>query len=254
MPNLIKELKKLVGNMKLKSKKAYSSGATLGQTAWASNQTNAPFNENDYIRPITDSAFSALANGGSDVVETFKEVKLEDTRVDKKPVEIFKEILTDEPVLSLDNVDDQIAIVKRRMKILRDEVGMTSLGDEERALKYLEARKKYKKAKIKFAWATTTRVLIQKLCKDYKVKEVAFESYYRNIPMEAIDELEAFIKVFEQVSDDKPLLKLIVDDGGKETKKDPILLAASPLGSWYYVLGAWDKEVEIVDDLIYNGK
>ena len=47
---------------------------------------------------------------------------------------------------------------------------------------------------------------------------------------------------------------LIIDDGGKETRKDPILLAKSPFGNWFYVLGAWDKEVQYIDDLIYYNK
>ena len=85
--------------------------------------------------------------------------------------------------------------------------------------------------------------------------------------MEAIDELEKFMKEYEKVSPGtKPVLKLIIDDipekapDGKvkgdsiERKKDPILLASSPFGRFFYILGAWDKEVEIVDDLIYHGK
>jgi hypothetical protein len=72
--------------------------------------------------------------------------------------------------------------------------------------------------------------------------------------MEAIDELEKFINSYNKVSNITPVLTLIIDEGGKEDKKDPILLAGSPFGKWYYLLGAWDKEVEFVDDLIYHGK
>jgi len=87
---------------------------------------------------------------------------------------------------------------------------------------------------------------------------VDFSSYSKNIPMEAIDELEKFLKEYTKVTDekDKPILRLIIDDvpESKERKKDPILLASSPFGRYYYILGAWDKHVEIVDDLIYHGK
>jgi len=63
------------------------------------------------------------------------------------------------------------------------------------------------------------------------------------------------------------LVRLIIDESpdrdekgevksevSRERKKDPILLASSPFGKWFYILGAWDKEVEIVDDLVYHNK
>jgi len=72
--------------------------------------------------------------------------------------------------------------------------------------------------------------------------------------MEAIDEIENFEKAFAKVSDKDLELSLIIDSDGKEKKKDPILLAHSPFGRWWYVLGVWDREVLYVDDIIYNGK
>jgi len=87
---------------------------------------------------------------------------------------------------------------------------------------------------------------------------VSFRQYYSTIPKEAIDELEKFVHAYSKVSKLKPVLKLIIDDTPKSPergkKKDPILLAGSPFGKWFYILGAWDKEVEIVDDLVYNNK
>ncbi len=71
---------------------------------------------------------------------------------------------------------------------------------------------------------------------------------------EALEEVDKYIKVCEKVRDDKPVFRLIIDDKGKEMKKDPILLALSPFGKWYHFLGAWDEEVKYVDDIIYNGK
>ena len=35
----------------------------------------------------------------------------------------------------------------------------------------------------------------------------------------------------------------------REQRKDPIVLATSPLGNYYYVLGAWEKEIAILDKL-----
>lgn len=177
-----------------------------------------------------------------------------DLRLDKKPVEIVGEIIAKKPEIQIGGIDDQIKIVKARLKVLKRFNGQIS--DELLALRYLKARKKFSRYEKYFHWATTTDSKIQELVDKYKVQFVPFESYSKSIPNEATDELEKFSSAWEKVVDDEfsPDLKLITDYKGPEHKKDPILLAESPFGAWWYILGAWDKEVEIVDDLVYKGK
>jgi len=177
-----------------------------------------------------------------------------DERIEKKPVEVFNEILMEEPKMNLVDLDKQIKMVQRRKEVLEDHLGQNDHSQETEVLGYLKARKFLPKFGKEFKWPATNQQLIDSLCSKYKVMKVSMGAYYRNMPMEAIDEIEKFSEAFSKVSKAKPLFELIVDSGGKEQKKDPILLARSPFGRWYYVLGAWDKEVEIVDDLIYNGK
>jgi len=180
---------------------------------------------------------------------------VEDLRIEKKPVEIVQEIIVPEPVLRLNDLPYQIKAVEARLKVLKKFRG--NLGDETMALMYLRARLHYEKKKKLFTWPLSTDELINALVKKYKVSNNSFGGYSRNIPLEATAELEKFGKAWDQVVDDErhvAELRLITDYGGKETKKDPILLASSPFGRWWYVLGAWDKEVEIVDEIIYNGK
>ena len=195
-----------------------------------------------------------ITNSNFDFTEWNKKDKKEDKRIKKKPVEIFEEIISEKPQINLKDLPKQIKLIKERMKTLRDHMRGIDFKQEEQALGYLIARKKYEKHKDKFKWAITNGDLIKKLCKKYKIKKTSVSLYYRNIPKEGVDEIKKFGEAFKQVSRQDPLFELIIDDGGKETRKDPILLAASPFGNWYYVLGAWDKEVEIVDDLIYKRK
>ena len=176
----------------------------------------------------------------------------EDKREEKRPVDIVHEIIAEEPKMNLTNLKAQIRLVEKRKKILEETHANT--GDETLALTFLEARKKFLKYHSLFQWQVTTREKIQQLCAKYKVQQVVFASFSRNVPMEAIEELEKYLEAYAKVTDRGPSLTLIIDAGGKETKKDPILLAGSPFGTWYYILGAWDKEVEIVDDLVYKGK
>ena len=177
-----------------------------------------------------------------------------DKRIVKKPVEIYEQIISEEPKINLNNLDGQIKLVKERMKVLQQHTRNVDLKHEKIAIGFLKARKKYLKYKDEFKWAITNQDMIDKLCKKYKVKKVSFGDYYRNIPKEGVDEIKKFGEALQNVSNNDPLFELIIDEGGKEEKKDPILLATSPFGNWYYILGAWDREVEIVDALIYGGK
>lgn len=234
-------LKKLIKKFRNKHGfPAYRSGWNMDN-----NYGEVPMSSDDLPNQINSSG--TFTSGGSSTSVP------KDERLAKKPVELVDNIVTEEPKMNLTNLKGQIKCVERRLRLLK-EVGSPH-PDEVEALRFLKARTKYEKTKSKFAWGITTQALIADLCSKYKVQVVSFGGYYKCVPNEALDELEKFMKAYESVCGDlEPVLKLIVDYGGKETKKDPILLAGSPFGRWYYILGAWDKEVEIVDDLLYNGK
>jgi hypothetical protein len=198
----------------------------------------------------TNSTATPLVN--TMPVQSEEKFMPKDERIEKKPVELVSEIVNETPAFDCKDIKRQIKVVKRRLDtLLRQRAGA---GDEKEALMYLEARAKFAKYHKLFNWPVTNEAKIIELCKKYKVQKVGFAGYARNIPMEAIDEIEKFEKAMSKVTDREPELSLIIDVGGKEQKKDPILLAKSPFGRWYYVCGAWDKEVEIVDKIIYDGK
>jgi hypothetical protein len=235
MSNLIDFLKKL----RRSSKYSYRSGWDLG-----------PSSNVDVISDVlyTDSTPSTMRSEPDYPAKT-KEM---DNRIEMKPVEVFQEIVSEEPKMNLASIDKQIKMVKKRKELL--ESMKISLSDEIEALKFLEARKKLLKKKYNFRWSITTFSKIETLLKKYKLQIVNVQSFYKTIPMEGINEMEKFLEEYKKVRDDLPVIKLIIDEGGRETKKDPIILASSPFGKWFYILGAWDKEVEIIDDLIYKGK
>jgi hypothetical protein len=219
-----------------------SSGTGLGQTNAATisvtNWVNAPVQSNEPV------------SGGS-----YKDTSV-DGRVEAKPVDVVKELNTENPIINLGDLKAQIKEVEKRIKILKKQ--KVTPNDENEALTYIKARTKYKKYEKLFNYQITTNKLVEDLTQKYKLQRVNFASYYKTVPTEALDELEKFVKACGKVSSVDPEIKLIVDDGGKEHKKehkkDPIMLGKSPFGRWWYILGAWDKEIKYVDDIIYNGK
>lgn len=184
---------------------------------------------------------------------TSSDKQVVDPRIAKKPLEVFEEILSEGPQIDLSNLDEKIAMVKERGDLLKRHLGREAI-DEKLALGYLQARKKLVNNKKEFTWLITTDEKVKALCEKYQLRVVGFSGYCKNVPTEGLKEMENYIKAWEKVRYDEPEFSLIIDDGGEEEKKDPILLVTSPFGRWYYVLGAWDKEILYVDDIIYHAK
>lgn len=213
------------------------------------------------FRSMNDSGFIQLQQHGfisfADGTRIGGEKRV-DAREDRKPVEIWELLKNQtEPVIDCADLDSKIKVIKNRIKVLSDHVGQTDLNSEYAVIGYLEARKKYDKYKELFAYPTTNEETINDLCAAYKVKVVPVAQYSGTMPQEAIDELANYKMSCLKIRKDKPVVRLLVPDNDPKTekrKRDPILLVSSPFGHWDYILGAWDKEVMIVDELIYMGK
>jgi len=184
-----------------------------------------------------------------------------DARIEKKPVEVVKEIIVETPVFEIKDLPQQLKVITKRLRVLKEQgVHDRDLENEKNALGYLKARQKYVKTFKLFRWATSNQASVIALTKKYKLHVVGLEEWVKTLPVEAIDEIQKYAEAYAEVRKDKPEFRLVVNEQdwkeiqANRRKRDPILLALSPFGNWYYVLGAWDKEVQYVDDLIYNGK
>jgi hypothetical protein len=183
-----------------------------------------------------------------------------DERIEKKPVDVYQELFEETPKIDLVGIKERIKLVEKRLEYMKFLGGQT--GDEKIALRYLYARSKFEKYGNLFTWSITTKNKIDALCKKYTLANVSFHAYSKTIPMEAIYEIEKYIKAWNKVTkkgDANLTMYLIIEDTPEssqsgERKKDPILYADSPFGKWFYILGAWDKEVQYVDEIVYRGK
>ena len=81
----------------------------------------------------------------NDVVRTSPAKNSEklDERIVARPVDVYKEILTETPQIDLDNIDKKIKVVEKRLNSLIY-LGINP-SDEPKALAYLKARKKLSK-------------------------------------------------------------------------------------------------------------
>lgn len=139
-----------------------------------------------------------------------------------------------------------------RIKFMKKTLG-TNTTDEGRALNMINARLKYPKIAHLFIWKTTTVDHIQKLLDKYELDHKDIRSYVRTIPQLAIKTMEIYTKLLTKVTRSKPEFSLIAPTKYFKDPKnntDPILLAMSPFGNFYYILTAWDKEISMVSELL----
>jgi len=254
IPAIIRNMIKLLHSATVRQE--YSSG-------WNSQ---LPSIDRDLLRSSRSTNISTMENSRFAInSKQMEEEESADKRLVKKPVEVVNEILAEVPNFNGSDLKKQIAVITKRIKVLTEQsVNKGELDNEYHALAFLKARQSYAKTGKLFKWTTTNQTKVEELLKKYKLHIVEMSQSgagVKNIPQEAIDEIEKYAAAYAKVvKKGVPEFRLIVDEPTYQEmqkamkKKDPILLALSPFGNWYYILGAWDKEVEYVDDLIYNGK
>jgi len=164
-----------------------------------------------------------------------------------KPIEVMEHLLAKEQIkFDVTDINKKIAAIEFRIDFIKHELG-NDTREEEQVLSWLKARKELKNHGKKFKWAVTNKEKIEWFCKKYNLRQSGWATYHRNVPNEALVELKKYLDLYSKVSDADPKLVIIGDHD--ETKKDPILIASSPFGNYFYIIGAWDKEVEIMEEL-----
>jgi len=76
--------------------------------------------------------------------------------------------------------------------------------------------------------------------------------FVADMPKEATDTMKEYTEQTEKLCGKKPVFYIIADKKDfrkSENRRDPILLAQSPFGHFWQILGAWDKEMQLLEDL-----
>ncbi len=174
------------------------------------------------------------------------------------PKQILDELERLETTWSLVGLEDKITLLKMKKELVTQSY---SKRDVEAMIERLENRKKYNnvaKKKKTFAqyfrqFDTTSDEKIQKLLDKYSNLTMRdADIFVPEFPQEAIDIMTEMTEYFKLLCNKKPLFLVIATEENfqeKYKKRDPILLVQSPFGFYYYILGAWDKEMEYLPEL-----
>lgn len=173
-----------------------------------------------------------------------------DARQIRKPKDVADELETIPMPWTLDDLDGKISLLQDKTLLSNQRFVTEQL---EAIIKRLQNRKKYNEHRTFFeSFPNTTDEKIDNLLKKYKLVIKHSELFVPTFPKEAIDIMKKYSEVTRLVSDEKPVFYVIAeyDDFSTKNKKlDPILLAQSPFGFYWQILGAWDKEMLLLHEL-----
>ncbi|MFI5142063.1 MAG: hypothetical protein ACHQII_06870 [Bacteroidia bacterium] len=183
-----------------------------------------------------------------DAAGTF--TKPTDNRIVATPLSVMKELETVPTPFTLDGLDEKIATMKDKSKLLNQRYAKEQIDG---LCKRLENRKKYRE-NVEFydGFPNTTDEKIDDLLAKYKLVIDTSDLFIPTFPKEAIDIMKKYTEVTLKVSGETPVYYVIAEEKDfkkKREKLDPILLAQSPFGFYWQILGAWDKEMLLLHEL-----
>jgi hypothetical protein len=181
----------------------------------------------------------------------------ESKRIAVKPIEVFNELERLPTTWSLEGLDDKIAITEDKISLA------SSTRTKEELILFLfclKNRKKYNSkdkngnyfSQFYLQFDTTNESNIKKLTEKYKLRMGEADLFIPELPSEAIKTMKLFSEKTEELCGKKPIFYIIAEEKDFSEiarKRDPILLAQSPFGLYFYILGAWDKEMLMLSEL-----
>ena len=174
-----------------------------------------------------------------------------DVRTKVTPKEVHTELELPVSPMALENLEEKIALVQDKLNVVYG--NKYSREQLNGMIVRLNNRKKYNEVAEFFgSFKTTNDEKIDALLKKYYLEINTSDLFVPDFPKEAIDVMEDYTKEVVKLCGKKPVYYVIAEAGEfqkKYEKRDPILLAQSPFGFYYSVLGAWSDEMLILHEL-----
>jgi len=203
-------------------------GIVIGGTA-----IDVPADENSPVGPISI---------GGQVIGEAKRIK---------PIDVLNELETFAGPDMLDGIDAKIAVMKAKIDLIRN----NSYAEKEviDMVTRLENRKKWEEFKEFYSqFNNTTSDKVQTLVNKYELVLKGSDLFIGNMPDEAINIMKEYVDQTVNLCGKRPVFYVIAEQQefkDQYKKKDPILLVQSPFGAYWQILGAWDKEMILLEEL-----
>lgn len=193
----------------------------------------------------------AFGNDAQGSLASDSEIDLSKPPRQYKPIEVWKELEEVPNLLILENLDDKIAVLKLKKDLIKkNDYCKREMID---MVTRLENRKKYEEHKGYFEqYSNTTTEKVAALVEKYNLVLESADLFIPKFPDEAIAIMADYVDGVKAVCGKTPIFYVIAEKSmfKEEYKRnDPILLVQSPFGAYWQVLGAWDKEMILLEYL-----
>jgi len=218
------------------------------------------------VETISNSTLFSSSSGGAIAIpsDAVKKVEKTEDKKEEKPKQTPKGIynlgLLHEKTFKLNTdpkyVDEQLSSFKDKLALIKSAEYDMRRGTNEIAsiVIRLENRKKYPEVKNifeEFPYTTTSK--INAVVKDHDYLKIDLvDQFMADMPKEAIDAMKKYNEGCKKLCGKQAMFYIIADkkDFKKTDKRrDPILLAQSPFGHFWQILGAWDEEMMFLEEL-----
>lgn len=153
-------------------------------------------------------------------------------------------------------IESQLQDFKDKLALIKGEEYDMRRGTEEIAsvVMRFENRKKYADHRTfyeQYPYTVPSRIAdVLKKHDHLKLGQVA--QFLADMPKEATDVMKLYEAETMKVCGKKPVFYIIADKKDfqkSQQRRDPILLAQSPFGHFWQILGAWDEEMLLLEEL-----
>lgn len=153
-------------------------------------------------------------------------------------------------------VDEQLADFKEKLALIKSEEYDMANGVDEISsiIQRLENRKKYPEVREffeQFPYTTSSKIAqITKTHDNLQLGQIA--QFVADMPKEAVDLMKQYNENTAKVCGKQAVFYIIADKKDfkkSDQRRDPILLAQSPFGHVWQIIGAWDKEMMFLEEL-----
>lgn len=225
------------------------------------------FNANDYVQwnisSTTTIGVSPAVVNSYVIPKVSEEKRKKDIEEKKKNIttkELYNLKVLNQIEFSIECSDkyitENVALLEKKLKMMRGDSGAVKYGKEELAslIERLKNRRYFWKNQdaVNEYPHTTSEAIGSLLNKEKHLRCKSATEFIPDFPKEAIDAMSKYEKLCMDLCGKKPVFYVIADKadfGEIDRKRDPILLAQSPFGFFWQILGAWDEEMLFLGDL-----
>lgn len=188
---------------------------------------------------------------GTSLVAIDSNIEKIEPKVKLKPIDVWKELETIPSPIALENLEEKIAVLKMKKEFIRN--NHYAKKEVIDMVTRLENRRKWDEFKGFFEkYDNTDTDKVNALINKYDLVLKTSDLFIPKFPKEAMDIMKEYKDNVKKLCGKSPVFYVIAEKSMfqvEDKRNDPILLVQSPFGIYWQILGAWDKELVLLEEL-----